>query len=349
MKACLYILICICLASCSGSGTGDYPRYRGFSKEVELKAEVVTLDTVLFRYPFRVAVGDGIAIVLDLHNMDHYLHAFTFPGWAHIASFGRRGNGPEELLSAETFRFVSSDSLWVLDANKMQVTRWEIDASRKSAARMEEINLDKQLIRALDFYKTGTGFIVPDYTGDNRYNVLDMARRTIRREGRIPTEQKPGGPRMALAQAWRSFMDYHPASNTLVLATQLGEVLELVDINTRESRVLYGPGGEPRFQISGGESIPTGIMGFSDVQITDRYIYAVFHGRTFKEIERNARAGKKNEDGGRLIYVFDHTGNPVIKYKLDRPIYGIHINEQSGTIIATDVNSDEPIVRFQIN
>jgi hypothetical protein len=87
-------------------------------------------------------------------------------------------------------------------------------------------------------------------------------------------------------------------------------------------------------------------MGFSDLQITDKYIYTVFHGRTFREIGKNIQEGKEKEDGGRFIYVFDLEGKPVVKYTLDRAVYGICVNEEANTIIATDVNSDEPLVRL---
>ena len=71
--------------------------------------------------------------------MDHYLHAFTYPGWKHVVSFGRRGEAPEEMLSAANFQFNSLDSLWALDPNKMQITRWKISPSTGSAERVEEI------------------------------------------------------------------------------------------------------------------------------------------------------------------------------------------------------------------
>lgn len=132
------------------------------------------------------------------------------------------------------------------------------------------------------------------------------------------------------------------------MATQLGEVLEIYNLQDSSRTIKYGPNGEPVFQISQSEGIPTGIMGFSDVVVTDNYIYTVFHGRTFKEIANAMQEGEELEDGGRYIYVFDLNGNPVKKYILDRAIYGIDVNEDTGTILATDVNSDEPILAFKI-
>lgn len=88
-------------------------------------------------------------------------------------------------------------------------------------------------------------------------------------------------------------------------------------------------------------------MGFSDVQVTDSAIYAVFHGRSFKEIAQSARSGINLPDGGKYIYMFSLTGEPLCKYVLDHYIHGISVDEQKGVIIATDVNKDEPIIEYR--
>lgn len=345
----IFLSFCLVLLACCEGKREEYPRYSSFEKEESLTAMPVSLDTILFRYPFRVKVKDAVALVLDLHNADHFLHAFTYPGWKHLVSFGRRGQAPEELLSVESFRFCSSDSVWVVDANKMEVTRWSIDVKGRNVSREEAIPLDKRLIRTLDFIRTDSGFIVPDYTGANRYSLLDCKGNLQNSYEKIPTEQTYTDIALpALAQAWRSFMDYHPEHGLLALATQLGEVLELHNLREGTRTVLYGQEEEPRFQIDAGYGIPTGIMGFSDIQITDHYIYAVFHGRAFRDIIQNQAKGITREDGGRFLYVFDLKGNPVKKYILDRAVYGIDVNEDAGIIIATDVNSDDPVIVFQM-
>ena len=112
--------------------------------------------------------------------------------------------------------------------------------------------------------------------------------------------------------------------------------------------VRVGPHGEPEFQVSQGYGIPTGIMGFSDVQVTDRAIYAVFHGRSFKEIQESLQKGITLPDGGQYIYVFSLSGEPLRKYVLDHFVYGISVNEQEGVILATDVNRDDPIIEYSM-
>lgn len=354
MKHLLYILIGIItineMICCTGSPGAHYPRYTTFPEEKAINARIIPLDTILLRYPFRVAVKDGIAVVMDLHNMDHYLHAFTYPGWKHVVSFGKRGEAPEEMLSAENIQFTSLDSLWILDANKMEITRWRIAPSTGSAKRVEEIKLDKKLVRSLDFHTIESGFLIPDYLGEHRFWEVDNSGKPIKSSGKIPSETaNDKTSRPALAQAWRSFIDYNPNNGILAIATQLGETLEIYNLKDNTHKVLYGPEGEPKFEIgNNGSGIPNGIMGFSDIKVTNKHIYTVFHGIKFKDMLAADQQGKELEDGGRFIYVFDLQGNPVQKYTLDHAIYGFDINEETNTIVATEVQSDDPIIEFKI-
>ena len=225
MKRFAYILLIgiSAIISCTDSPGPHYPRYSTFPHEKAISARVIELDTALFRYPFRVAVKDSMAIVMDLHNADYYFHAFTYPDWKHIVSFGKRGEGPEEMLSAETFQFDSPDTIYALDANKMQISRWAVSAGNRSATRQEVIPLDKSLVRSLDFYATDSCFLIPDYLGEHRYWQVDYSGKPIKSIGKIPTEKDFATEnRPALAQAWRSFIDYNPHNGILAMVTQLG-------------------------------------------------------------------------------------------------------------------------------
>ena len=262
---------------------------------------------------------------------------------------GNGGEGPEEMLSAETFQFNSPDSIYALDANKMQISRWAVSAGNRSATRQEVIPLDKSLVRSLDFYATDSCFLIPDYLGEHRYWQVDYNGKPVKSIGKIPTEKdfaRENHP--ALAQAWRSFIDYNPHNGILAMVTQLGESIEIYNTKENTHTVLYGPNGEPQFKSVKGEGFPTGIMGFSDIKVTDKHIYTVFHGVKFKDKLASYQRGEKPEDGGRYIYVFDLKGNPIQKYILDKPIYGIDVNEKTKTIIATCVESDEPILEFNL-
>ena len=343
-----YIFLFIsCTSESVISGKKDYT---DFPQEQELKAKTILLDTALFRYPFRLHIGDRKAVVLDLHGTDYFFHAFSYPDFRYLSSFGKRGDAPQDMLSAENCRW-NGAFLWTLDANKSELTRFEFALSGDSLLRQEAVSLDRDIRRALDFVMCeDSTFIIPDYSGDSRFCKVCRDGKLMYKFGAIPTvnEDALQSARPALAQAWRSFIDYNPRNGILAVATQLGEVLEIYNLKDSTHVVCMGPHGEPEFQVSGGYGIPTGIMGFSDVQVTDRAIYTVFHGRSFKDIARDVQNGVNHLDGGQYIYVFSLTGEPLKKYILDHYICGILVDEQRGVIYATDVNRDEPILEYSV-
>lgn len=94
MKKFLYIFyigILLVVASCSPSSPSGYSRYGVFPETDEVTVGETALDSVYFRYPYRMEIGNGLAVLLDLHNDSHYLYAFTYPDWQPVAPFGKRG------------------------------------------------------------------------------------------------------------------------------------------------------------------------------------------------------------------------------------------------------------------
>lgn len=342
---CLLFLLAACTSAPRKAGLV----YADFPETHELKGEAIPLDTALFRYPFRIRVQEDKVFVLDLHGTDYFCHVFRYPDFSYWTSFGKRGESPDEQLSVENIRW-NGKKLWLLDANKSELTRFGCALSGDSLFRQETVKLDRALLRALDFAMVDDStFIIPDYSGDNRFCRVNRQGRLLHKMGVIPSSNEEAllNARPALAQAWRSFIDYNPRNGVLAAVTQLGEVLEVYNLKDSTHVVRIGPHGEPEFKVAEGYGIPTGIMGFSDVQVTDKAIYAVFHGRSFKEIMQNAQKGIQ-VDGGQYIYVFSLHGEPLCKYVLDHYIYGISVNESEGIIYATDVNQDDPIMKYKM-
>lgn len=350
MKPLINILLLLTLLAACATATHEKGMlYTDFPETKELSASTQVLYTALFRYPFRIRVQGDRAVVMDLHGQETFFHLFHYPDFSYLSSFGKLGDSPEEMLSAENIRW-NGQSLWTLDANKSELTRFGFDSSGDSLLRQETVGLDKDILRALDFVTYGDStFIIPDYSGDSRFCWVNREGKLLRKMGKIPSSNEDAlkNARPALAQAWRSFIDYNPENGVLAAVTQLGEVLEIYNLQDSTHVVRIGPHGEPKFQVSQGYGIPTGIMGFSDVQVTDSAVYAVFHGRSFKEIAQNARRGI-HVDGGKYIYVFSLTGEPLRRYALDHHVCGISVNEREGIILATDVNKDEPIIKYRM-
>ncbi|GHT87651.1 hypothetical protein FACS189474_0980 [Bacteroidia bacterium] len=341
MKPSIYLLITLelsfFLTACSQNelSSVDFP-----ATEQLFVSEMQHIDGVSMRYPFRVRRNDSCLYVMDLHAGEYYVHQFEYPSMKHRRSFAKRGKGPGELLDAENIRLNATADCWVLDANNTKLDCFQNNGD----SLFQGIVLDKRLIRSLDFdLYADSLFIVPDYTGTHRFDILGPDGTIRESRGQIPLKKKDGDiPAPVYAQAWRGFLDYNPENGLLAIATQLGEVIEIYDVpGDSLVKVIYGKEGEPRFQYRGGYAVPDGIMGYSDVWIGKENIYALFWGHSFKDIRQN-----QSIEGGNRIQVFDLAGNPVKQYFLDRYITGFCIDEANGIITGLNVNSNQPVITF---
>ena len=316
----------------------------------ELQGRVIPIDSVFFRYPYRLEVRGDRVVIEDLHGPDHFYHLFTYPDFRHLHSFGQRGEGPEEMQTVDDFRW-NGQTLWALDNIKSELVRWELNDSRDKMLRTELVKLDKATFRALDIVPyQNNSFLIPNYSGDTRFCQVDRNGKLIKKWGEIPTERKNDLQKYpyAFGYGWRSFIDYSPNTGTLVAATQFGEVLEIWNVKNNTHKVLKGKLGEPEFKILPEYAIPTGAIGHNDIQVTNRFIYVIYRGISIKEDMLAHQKGKPLPQGGKTIRVFSLEGEPLKEYKLDHSVSGIWVMEEAGKLWALDVNSDEPLVEYTL-
>lgn len=333
----VFVLMLV-LQSCIGKNRQS-PEFDAISKRISGK--VLSSSAVYMRYPFRVRLIGSTLVVMDLHGSDYYYHEFSFPELKLKHSFAKPGVGPNEYLDAENIRFDKQGSFYLLDANKSTITVFD----RHKPDTTERIKLSDKLIRTLDFdIVNDSTFVVPDYTGKHRFNLINRKGQITRSCFTIPGK-KNNSSNVVVAQAWRSFIDYNPSNGILAMVTQLGQVLEIYNLKTNSIiNIVYGKAGEPEFINKGGYASPCGIMGYSDVYVGKDKIYAVFWGKTFKDIEKDPNS----KDGGNLLQVFDLTGKPLCQYILDKYITGFTVDEKQNKVIALDVNGNNPLVEYQL-
>ena len=321
-----------------------------FPVKEELKGRVIPLDSVFFRYPYRLEVRGDRVVIEDLHGPDHFYHLLTYPDFRYLHSFGPRGEGPEEMQTVDDF-FWNGQTLWALDNITSELVRWELNDNRDKMIRTERIKLDKATFRALDIVLFQNNyFLIPNYSGDSRFSQVDRNGKLIKKWGEIPTERKDDLQKYpyAFGYGWRSFIDYSPKTGTLVAATQFGEVLEIWNVKKNTHKVLKGKLGEPEFENLPEYAVPIGFVGHNDIQVTDHAIYVVYRGISMKEDMLAYQKGKPLQAGGKTVRVFSLEGEPLKEYKLDHSVSGNWVDEQAGKMWALDVNSDEPLVEYTL-
>jgi len=345
MKRILVVVLLVCLGftmtSCSAVATAEV---MVFPETISLQGKEKTMrDSIYLKYPFRIRLKDDILYVMDIHTAAYYIHLFDYETMRHKGSLAHRGEAPAEFLGTENIRFDERGKLWTLDANKSKI----VGFGEQTDEQPVQIDLDKELIRTLDFDRINDSvFVVPDYTGEHRISFVNSRGDILKHAFEIPgislSNEKDNA--VVLAQAWRSFISYNPDHGILGMATQLGQVLEIYDLKQETIIKIVGQEhGAPQFVNRGDYAVPTGIMGYSDIHVGQEHIYALFWGSSFDDIKRQ---GQQHQDGGQYVHVFDLQGNPVRQYVLDRHITGFHVDEEKGTMIGLNVNSNQPIVEY---
>lgn len=323
-------------------------RYEEFPKNVFLNGCGFVIENELLRYPFRISQDDDYLYLLDLHGADFFCHVFCKSTMKHFASFAKRGNGPGEVLQAMDMYVISKDSIFLYDTDNREITLWGYSEFDKAINLKETYRMKSEMLLSANCtWQCDSVYYFTDKSGENRILKCNKNGDIIEKIGKIPTKQnKYGKVSGILAQAWNSYIKYSPKKQILVVATQLGDVIEIYNFKEGTRNVLYGQQGEPVYEITpNGFAIPTGIMGFSDIQITDKYIYTVFHGRAFKDIIKDPN---NTLDGGEYIHIYNLNGEPICRLILDHAIYGIDVDEKNGIIWATDVNSEDQIVVYKL-
>ena len=343
MKITLFILLSISL-SCAAPHSSEFQ----FDEKKNLEGKPVLIeDTVYFRYPFRIREKDSLLYILDLHGPDFYCHTFKYPGMSLENSYAHKGNGPEEFLRVENIRLNKHGAIYLLDANNMSISIYKSFTD----SLFKRINLSEKLIRSLDFTLIDDSlYAIPDYSGKYRVNIINNNGNITKQLFIIPTKKRrdPNIPDIALAQAWRPFLDYNPDNGILAMVTQLGQVIEIYNLKTNEIiNILYGKFGEPEFANQGAYAVPTGIMGYSDVHVGRDKIYTLFWGTSFKNIRKEDPHNRI--EGGNTIQVFSLKGTPLLEYSLDKYITGFCIDEKKNTLLGLDVNNEHHLIEYQLS
>ncbi len=314
------------LVSCGGNG-----HRTSFPAPVPVVTRQIDFDGVYMQYPYRVKLAGDLIYITDLHAKAFFCHEYTFPAMKHQQSFARKGKAPGELVSVGNI-IESNNRLYLLDVFAKKIFRWD----GYQVAPYIDLPIDLGLYLDFTMYNDTT-FIVPDPAGTHRLIFINNHGMVVCKMGTIPATERATVPQSALAQAWRPFIHYNPHNGVVAMVTQLGDVLEVYDLANEKTYTTIGLAGEPRCRYQGTTAIPNGIMGYSDVFVGDRYIYAVFWGHPLDKIKN----GEITEEGGDMFRVFDLEGNPVKQYQLDRHITGFYVNEVTGDLIGTDVNNEQ--------
>jgi hypothetical protein len=324
----LFVIVFFALSACSTEDEVSIVYLKGVNPEVG--------DIPFMRFPFHIGLDDSRVVMLDLAADSCFYHVVSYPDFQPLYSLGRRGNGPEEIILPTPFQ-LHAGHLFLFDGNRSNLFNVDLTGKRNIDL---SVHTHFDLSTCVDFVCIDdTTLLLGDLSGKNR--LLHATPQEVRGMLELPDGQvKDGGANQGYL--WRSYMNMNYELNKVVLATQYGEVLDIVDLNDYSVERIIGKRGVP-------QSASQQLTGYHDVKWRKNDIYALFLETSEAEVDRQLANNQRPLSGGDQIHVFDQNGVKTKIYHLDVPINGFTIDEKNNLLIGISSNSDNPVYLFNLN
>ncbi|MDR1340906.1 MAG: TolB-like 6-bladed beta-propeller domain-containing protein [Prevotellaceae bacterium] len=327
MKRIFYFLFLSVILSCS---TEDKVNM------IELKGTNIETDLPFTKYPIRIGLDSSNIVVLDLASDSCYYHVASYPDYKYSYSIGRRGNGPGEIQLPTPFQ-MNEGYLFLYDGTKGNL--FSINLIEKQNADLKFFTHFDSIITCTDFVCINDSTVIlGDLSGENR--LLYATSQSVTGKIKFPSELMKEED-ASRGYIWRSYMSMNNELRKIALATQFGEVIEIVDMDDYSIKRAIGKGGVP-------VSASIQINGYYDVKWRKNEIYALYSAITEYEI-RQQRSQDQYIVGGDLIHVFNQDGQKIKTYHLDTLICGFTIDEKNNLLIGITPNNNHPIYIFNLD
>jgi len=280
--------------------------------------------------------GDGLEVLLELNTFGHTKNVITV-----------KGNGPNELLNITNLS-LSGNSIILAECNKKKLVELDLTGTSTDLIFTDlpgEYGSFTSVVRSGDLI-IATGLFEP-----GRYLCYNLANNAVSFFGSYPSESgKVRNPdnllasnvylssKLAISPDNSHFACVHYNSGTL----DINEITNDSIINSRLLAFHYPATVEKRR----GDDIRVAIKndnvnGFFDVTASNKYIYALYSGKTFED------AGVKLSYCDYLM-VFDWEGNPVECYHMDIPLSLIAYNQTDNVLYGIGINDNTELLRLMI-
>lgn len=304
----------------------------------EIACREVAMDNYLLSYPTAMFFADGHLIIKDEKGHQKLFHVLESDGKL-VQEFLEQGGGPEEYaLSSFNAQLSDNHILEMYDASQRKILSFESKEghfcfSSAFSLKNRDENI-REMINCGDFYLAmGVNGLFDDY----RFLVLDTLGNVKKATGTYPAIQpdlfaKPEEDLQTLL-FHTPFFRVSPDRKKAVFASYKGALIQFFDLSSlpdsvaTKSILLERP--KKKEQIT--REHEGWVYGFEDVYATNDCVYAIYNGETAVE----------NPELGRCILRYDWNGNLLNRYRTDKGLRCLAVDEGSGTVFLVSYVDDE--------
>ncbi len=315
----------------------------------QLQHEVLDFPDMIIGSPGDIQKEGDCLLVLDVQQ-DSLFHGVDLANNRYRGMFGAKGQGPDEFIHPCGLKALGNGRWACFDLGKNDVNMISLDANgnmvglsrmfkNKAFMTFNIVPLSEELF-ILNGETNGAMLALIDKEGtvlsvSDEYPYKDDAEKNIPVRFRAMAYQ--GTLRVNdngyVAYAFHGAKQVHLYKVENKMIKKVGEVID------GYGHYIPDMSREGAYSSAHDSNYPECYM---DLALTDKHVYALYSGRTYKEHKMAAFEGN-------TIYVYDWTGELLKTFQLDVPITRFCIDKDERVMYAT-ANVPEPtIVRFELD
>lgn len=321
-------------------------------KKQHSKTEIINLrhqpiwndNEILLGTPRLFVLRDSVMIVGDFKtdSLFHYINRDN-----NIKSFGKRGQGPKEFLfPSSLYAYSQSDSFCLFDANKRLVSSLKFS---DTIATFNPLYKTFPYNHYMVIPVNNSNYVSAGIYQDAYLYLLDNMGNPIYKYDCFPyrNDIEKNLDKTVLSQAYMGTATTNKDGNKLVFVTGFSKIISFFEIDKQKiilkKEVVEGyPDYEFNKETVKYKGISrTSPSGFLSVTSSERYVYALYSGKNYKEHGLDINYGNS-------IFVYDWNGNLIREIQMDISASQIRIDSKDHFIYALVRNPDPMIVRFEI-
>ncbi|MGD9556963.1 MAG: BF3164 family lipoprotein [Mangrovibacterium sp.] len=338
MKISYYTPLIILLVSCNIKDQSiNFP-------VVEQASTSICINDLKIGIPDKLFYLDSFFVLNDYKATEDYISLFEMEQGRHIRSFGKKGKGPNEMITP-LLPDVNENSrtLTLFDPNLKQMQLWSVD--NIESVLLKQIHLDFLKVMLLKAYYVDDNLIIGlGFLKDGLFCLINPKNRTYNIVEDFPImPYRDGNHELSAANGGRiSFFPDH--KHFIFSMSDIGYLacyqIENGNIMKTWERWIT----KPDYKVNNKKIIwsKNNELGFMDVAISHNKIFGLYSGRHMK-----FKNGRDEENIPNTILVFDLIGNPLKKCMTDVPILRIATDDQ-GKLFGISLSSKFDLVKINL-
>ncbi|MDL2291703.1 TolB-like 6-bladed beta-propeller domain-containing protein [Bacteroides sp. OttesenSCG-928-F21] len=313
-----------------------------FDLQKEISYKIIETD-FLFSYPVSLSLTENELIVQDEKGHDNFFHVLNRNSGTLVSEFGKRGNGPGEILYPTYSPLIHKDEFQVYDYNKNMIFYYKKENNLFVFSHIKKV--EKKEIDSRSFIRQSLGidnlYVTMGENGiyqDNQIVILDEESKVLGKFVDYPilTNDNKKEEHARKERFNIFFLEVSPDMSYIVIGSyKMGimDILSLEKIPDNVNRIncllltpLYTQENE-------------NIYGFEDIYLTNNYIYTLHNGMSAEENPLFAKS----------IKVFDKYGNPIIQYNTNLDMRCIAVDEKHKKAFAISYREGEEFFLVELN